>query len=262
MILRKFSLGSVTHINACFGRAKTSRISVLESFRTFCTIDKRNINHKTDNELPKLQPSSTDGTNVSHGTSDAKTHDEIPRSRYQEAFRSVNHTYEEIEQKLMHRIHESSKTRFRAYFVGTLLFVFWIVSLFGDRLYKMMSEKTADFAKETLGNESLKTETHELATAVVQTVLNDKDITTRASVFLQEASNAPETQAAFLKLVIHVLQHPDTYKEIILLGSKLVADLSHDKVSLHGNDDVCLLQNFVEVLIYFSRDDYRKLCTC
>lgn len=39
-------------------------------------------------------------------------------------------------------------------------------------------------------NESLKIQTQELATAVVHTVLNDKDITAQAITFLRDATTA------------------------------------------------------------------------
>ncbi len=169
----------------------------------------------------------TEAVDASHpgGVKDVPT---SSSTRVTEALRSVNHTYEELEMNLMHRLHESNKNRFRSYLIGTILLLLWIISVFGDRIRKKMSQKTADFAKETLENESLKTQTQMLATAVVQTVLNDKEITTQAATFLQEASNAPETQAAFYQLTMHVLQHPETLAELTVLSKKLVNNLSED----------------------------------
>jgi len=65
--------------------------------------------------------------------------------------------------------------------------------------------------------------------AVVQTILNDKEITAHAAAFLKEASTAPETQQALLKLTLHILQHHDTLKELTVLCKSLIKNLTNDK---------------------------------
>ena len=65
--------------------------------------------------------------------------------------------------------------------------------------------------------------------AVVQTILNDKEITAHAAAFLKEASIAPETQQALLELTLHILQHKDTLKELTILSKRLISNLTHDK---------------------------------
>eukprot|EP01038_Epipyxis_sp_PR26KG_P013772 gene13772-18471_t len=144
-------------------------------------------------------------------------------------FQLAGQTYEEIERNLMQSIHESNQRRFRAIFFPSVFIIICILIIFGSRLRKFFTEQTADFAKETLENESLKIQTQELAMAVVQTILNDKDITAHAAAFLREASTAPDTQQALLMLTLHILKHPDTTKELVVLIKRLAENLSKDK---------------------------------
>jgi hypothetical protein len=112
-------------------------------------------------------------------------------------------SYKSIEHSVMKRIHESNTRRFRIGLMSTILLIVWVIAMFGDRIRKKLTRETASLAKETLENESLKIQTQELAMAVVQTVLNDKDVTANAASFLREASSAPETQ----QVSEHVLSH-------------------------------------------------------
>ena len=142
----------------------------------------------------------------------------------------INRVYAEVEHDLMRRINEGNRRRFRLGLLSTLLFIVWVVSVFGAQIRKMLSDQTAGLAKETLENESLKVQTQELAMAVVQTVLNDKEVTAHAASFLREASVVPETQQALLALTLHVLQHPDSLKEFSILVKKLIEVVANDKV--------------------------------
>ena len=146
----------------------------------------------------------------------------------------LNKAYAEIERKMMERIHESNQARFRMYLIGGTVFVVWVFAMFGGQIRKMLTDQTADLARETLENESIKVQTNELAVAVVQTVLKDPEITANAAKFLQEASTASETQQALLSLTLHVLHHPDTLKEVTSLAKKLIDRLSKDEVG-HGS---------------------------
>ncbi len=110
------------------------------------------------------------------------------------------------------------------------MFLLWIVAVFGDRIRKSLTDQTAGLAKETLENESLKIQTQELAMAVVQTILNDKEITAHAAAFLKEASVAPETQQALLELTVHILQHEDSLVQLTALAKNLIGNLSGDQV--------------------------------
>ena len=142
----------------------------------------------------------------------------------------INKAYAEVEHNMMLRINENNQRRFRLVSLTSILFIVWVVAVFGEKIRKMLSDSTAGLAKETLENESLKVQTQELAMAVVQTVLNDKEVTAHAASFLREASVVPETQLALLALTLHVLQHPDSLREFSILVKKLIAVVATDKV--------------------------------
>mmetsp|Transcript_6377 Transcript_6377/g.10450 ORF Transcript_6377/g.10450 Transcript_6377/m.10450 type:complete len:425 (-) Transcript_6377:1507-2781(-) len=141
---------------------------------------------------------------------------------------SVNNSIKDIEQSLMKRIHESNQRRFRFMFFGTLGAITWFFVVFGGTIGRKLKSMTTGLALETLEDKSIKIQTEELARAVVQTVLNDKEVTAQAASFLREASHAPETQEALLKLTLHVLKHPESLKELSLLTKNVLAALSHD----------------------------------
>eukprot|EP00598_Pedospumella_elongata_P003039 CAMPEP_0184985598 /NCGR_PEP_ID=MMETSP1098-20130426/14200_1 /TAXON_ID=89044 /ORGANISM="Spumella elongata, Strain CCAP 955/1" /LENGTH=353 /DNA_ID=CAMNT_0027509691 /DNA_START=202 /DNA_END=1263 /DNA_ORIENTATION=- len=151
--------------------------------------------------------------------------------------------YDEFEKILMERIHDKNQKRVRMYVLSFVVFITWVSIVFGARMRKYFTEQTAGLAKETLENESLKIQTQELATAVVQTILEDKDITNHAATFLKEASTAPETQQALLKLTMHILQHKDTLEELTKMSQKLIKNLANDKESIAD-----LAQMFTKVL--------------
>lgn len=129
----------------------------------------------------------------------------------------------------MERVNESNQRRFRIMFLGTILFGVWVIAVFGEKIRKTLAHETAGLARETLENESLKVQTQELAMAVVQTILNDKDITAHAATFLKDAASAPETQLALLQLTLHVLQHPDSLKEVTILMKNMIDNLVKDE---------------------------------
>jgi hypothetical protein len=141
----------------------------------------------------------------------------------------INKAYADIERNIMKRINSSNQRSFRIILVSTIVAVTWIAVVFGGKIRKMLSEQTADLAKETLENESLKIQTQELAMAVVNTILNDKEVTAHAASFLREASVVKETQQALLQLTLYVLQHPDSLAQLTALSKKLIGMLAEDK---------------------------------
>lgn len=171
-------------------------------------------------------------------------------------------SYEEFEKRLMETVHESNRRRFRLILISTLLILFWIFSVFGERLKRSLSKQTADFAKETLENESLKIQTQELATAVVQTILNDEEISNHAANFLKIASSAPDTQQALLDLTLHILQHQSTLEELQVLAKKLLNDLCNDeevteyfiKLLQKVLEDERIRAGLIEVVMQLSKD--------
>lgn len=141
----------------------------------------------------------------------------------------VKSTYGEIERNVLKRIGDENRTRFRAVLITSIMGIIWTTAIFGDDIRKLLTNQTATLATETLENESLKVQTQELASAVVTTVLNDADVTSKAAQFLKMASTTEETQQALLQLTMHVLQHPDTLEEVTKLGKELVARLAADR---------------------------------
>lgn len=157
----------------------------------------------------------------------------------------LNRMYADVEKNMMAKLKESNTRRFRLTLLGIFATIVGLYVFFGKQIKKKITDGTADIAKETLENESLKVQTQELAMAVVQAILNDKEITTHAAAFLREASTFPETQQALLQLTLHVLQHPDTINEVAVLLKHIVNDLSKDPevVANLGNMLVLALQD-------------------
>jgi hypothetical protein len=88
----------------------------------------------------------------------------------------INKAYSEMEHNIMKGINETNQRRFRLFLLSSTLIILWVGIVFGSKIRRMLSDQTAGLAKETLENESLKLQTQELAMAVVQTVLNDKEV--------------------------------------------------------------------------------------
>lgn len=179
------------------------------------------------NEINKSNAANTNNSSASASGHSTGRHNRFDVSA---TLHTAGQTYEDFEKMLMRRISESNQRRFRFKLVSSFIAILWITILFGARIRKLFTTQTADLARETLENESLKIQTQELAMAVVQTILNDKDIANRTAEFLQKAATTPETQQALLKLTIHILQHPDSLQELNKLVKKVIAELSTDKV--------------------------------
>ena len=80
--------------------------------------------------------------------------------------------------------------------------------IYGEDIRRYSAELVGTLATETMEQESLKVQTKELASAVVQTILNDSEITSKAASFLKTAADTPETQqvtTALLLLLVLVL---------------------------------------------------------
>jgi len=152
-----------------------------------------------------------------------------------------NRLYTDLEKSMLSKINESNKRRIRLIIVSVIVGTIILFVVFGSFIRKGITDGTADIAKETLENESLKIQTQELAMAVVQTILNDKDITSHAANFLREASSVPETQTALLLLTLHVLQHPDSLNQLTIMVQKIISILSKDPVSYNDHSSQFLL---------------------
>ncbi|CAN0230013.1 unnamed protein product, partial [Discosporangium mesarthrocarpum] len=137
-----------------------------------------------------------------------------------------------MERTLMSKMHTHDKRQFRAGALITALFTVWVLSVFGTEIRKYFANQTAEVARETLKHESLQVQTQELATALMQALLNDQEVIGAGALFLREASSNPETQAALVSLAVHVLQHPDTLGEVNILAKKLVKAILADPETL------------------------------
>jgi len=209
-----------------FPKIKTSYKRDAKCRRLLSTqTDKSNGNGKESSKVSNSSGGVGDNPDISSSSG-------FGSSRFYTA-KDFQNAYSDIERSVMSKINEENSTRFRAILVGGTLFILWIGSVFGDDIKKSLIDSTSSIATETLENESLKVQTQELASAVVQTVLNDPEVTSKASNFLQNAAQTPETQKALLDLTLHVLQHPDTIVEVVKLGKELVARLADDQETVN-----------------------------
>lgn len=223
------------NLSACRGQ-----LSAVMSSK-FCT-DNKHLVPPTSPGNPSEKTSAPEAViidNVATSTaSHAHSSSASPQSTVQTIFQSTQHAwnqswnkaYSDMETTIMERIHESNRQRFRIMLFGIPVVTVWLIAVFGGDIKKMLTRQTADIAKETLENKSLQIQTHELATAVVQTVLNDKEVTIRAANFIREAVSTPETRDALLSLINQLLQHPITKTALTSLTKTIIHDLTNDKV--------------------------------
>lgn len=187
----------------------------------------KQMNQSNQNQNPSTNPELKSDVNGAYNLADTAV------KRIGSTFHYAEQQMTDIETRIMERFHESNRERFRLYFFGSFVLLLTIYGVYGESIRKRITQGTADLAKETLENENLKIQTQELAMAVVQTVLNDKEITALAATFLKEASTANETQQALLELTLHILQHPDSLKELTVLAKELINNLSQDPVQYY-----------------------------
>lgn len=150
----------------------------------------------------------------------------------QEWNQTWNRTYMDLEASIMERIHTSNKRRFRGILLSSFVVITWFFATFGSKIKQTLTRQTADIAKETLENKSLQIQTQELARAVVQTILNDKEVTLRAAVFVREALSTPETKDALLNLLYDLVQHPKTQAALAQVTKSVIKDVVNDKVMI------------------------------
>ena len=140
----------------------------------------------------------------------------------------IGSAYEDIEGRLMARIGNQNRDRFRLMLSASSVFLLVIAAVFGTDIKKSIGLQASEVAQEALQNEELKVQTGELASAVVQTILNDKDIAKAGGAFVRDTAGTEETQDALLKLTHYVLQHPQSKTELGELVKLVLADLSKD----------------------------------
>lgn len=109
---------------------------------------------------------------------------------------------------------------------------------FGPELKLGMSKHTAEVASRSLQDETLRDNTRELASQIVQTVLNDPKVLDQASRFLQRLVVMDSTREALRALVIHTLNDPLTREQVADLTKRTVAALLEDPKTLRQIVDV------------------------
>ena len=239
----------LTHVFFLTKYSKTAKMSFQPTPRssnlammTSRTNSSRRLSSNRDGKVltPATESSEDSSKKPSTGSEKAKDHSKTYLWTQAEAIAfATKHTteeaakyYEGVEKQIMSRINESNTKKFRMYFWGTLFGLSVVVYAFGSEIKQFFFKTTAGIAAGTLENEKLKVQTQELATAVIQTVLNDQEVTSHAAKFLREAAGAQETQEALLRLTEHVLKHPDTIKEVVILVQQVVNVLHQDQVLL------------------------------
>ncbi|KAG4238998.1 hypothetical protein PC116_g12999 [Phytophthora cactorum] len=103
---------------------------------------------------------------------------------------------------------------------------------FGPELKLGMSKHTAEVASRSLQDETLRDNTRDLASQIVQTVLNDPKVLDQASRFLQRLVVMESTREALQALVIHTLNDPMTRTQVADLTKHTVAALLEDPKTL------------------------------
>ncbi|ETW09772.1 hypothetical protein H310_00254 [Aphanomyces invadans] len=106
------------------------------------------------------------------------------------------------------------------------------VIAFGPEMRSKMTKTTAEVATETLQNESLQIQTQELASQIVQTVLNDPKVLDQASQFLQKLMAMDATRGAMVQLTSNVLNDPQTLAHVTKLSKQILFNLFQDPATL------------------------------
>ncbi|OQR85230.1 hypothetical protein THRCLA_10731 [Thraustotheca clavata] len=114
---------------------------------------------------------------------------------------------------------------------------------FAPELKNSMSKTTAEVASETLQNENLQIQTQELASQIVQTVLNDPKVLNQALQFIKNLSESEITQTALVNLTSNVLNNPQTMAQVTKLSKQLLLNLLQDPTTLR--QFVNLLKNAI-----------------
>ncbi|KAF0699753.1 Aste57867_9680 [Aphanomyces stellatus] len=103
---------------------------------------------------------------------------------------------------------------------------------FGPEMRSKMTKTTAEVATETLQNESLQIQTQELASQIVQTVLNDPKVLDQACHFLKKLFAMEMTHVALVQLTSGVLNDPQTLAHVTKLAKQLLFNLFQDPTTL------------------------------
>ncbi|KAJ0397511.1 hypothetical protein P43SY_005637 [Pythium insidiosum] len=112
--------------------------------------------------------------------------------------------------------------------LGGVVLVGVTLVAFGPELKLGVSKHTADVASRSLQDETLQNNTRELASQIVQTVLNDPKVLDQASKFLQRLVVMDATRDALRGLVVHTLNDPATLVHVAQLARRALSVLLED----------------------------------
>ncbi|KAG7381531.1 hypothetical protein PHYPSEUDO_005949 [Phytophthora pseudosyringae] len=118
------------------------------------------------------------------------------------------------------------------WWMGSLVLGGVALVAFGPELKLGMSKHTAEVASRSLQDETLRDNSRELASQIVQTVLNDPEVLDQASRFLQRLVVMDSTREALKALAIHTLNDPMTRTQVANLTKHTVAALLEDPKTL------------------------------
>ncbi|CAK4118130.1 unnamed protein product [Aphanomyces euteiches] len=135
-------------------------------------------------------------------------------------------------QQLQHMYMNMQGKNWNAWGLGILAIGAVGVVAFGPEMRSKMTKTTAEVATETLQNESLQIQTQELASQIVQTVLNDPKVLDQASVFLKKLFAMEMTHVALVHLTSNVLNDPQTSAHVTKLAKQILFNLFQDPHTL------------------------------
>ena len=73
-----------------------------------------------------------------------------------EGAQSVGAAYEDLELRVMARIGNQNRDRFRLLLASSIVFVVWVIAVFGSRIRKSLGSQAIEVAQEMAENEQLK----------------------------------------------------------------------------------------------------------
>lgn len=188
--------------------------------RRISIISRRNFPHRTfskEHEAQKI---------VEKGGEHQSSYFPTPESIRTSA-ETMSGMYSDFEQRIMTRL-QVSQSRFRIILASACGLFSWGVYVWGKEIRDYFTQQTAQVARDTMAHESFQIQSQELALAVVQALLNDREVLMRATNFLRDAVSTPQTKSAMIDLATYILKHPDVQAEATKLGKDVIFNLTKD----------------------------------
>lgn len=103
---------------------------------------------------------------------------------------------------------------------------------FGPELKGNVSQHTAEVARRSLENVDLQIQTQQLASEIVQTVLNNPKVLDQAAQFVSHLTQLDATQKSLIQLTKYVLNDPHTLAEVTKVTKRLIYNMMQDPATL------------------------------